>query len=100
MNFLIGPGCFLTCDGRFQVYDSEIDRSPFQFLQGVAPDVIEAHRPRNWAVGFLGKSDVFARVANVRFVQNRIDRMRQRLIDAAPGHDIAAEKQAERHDQK
>ena len=49
------------------------------------------------AVRFFGKIDIFTRVAHVRLVQNRINRMRQRLIDAAPCHHIAAEKQTQRH---
>src|SRR5437773_4410294 len=41
---------------------------------------------------FLRKLEILACVVHIRFVQNRIHRMRQRLINAAPGHDVAAEK--------
>ena len=44
------------------------------------------------AIGCFGKLDICARVPNIPLVQNRIHRMRQRLIDAAAGHYIAAEK--------
>jgi hypothetical protein len=36
--------------------------------------------------------NIFTRIAHMRFVQNRIHRMRQRLINAAARHDVAAEK--------
>jgi hypothetical protein len=45
-------------------------------------------------VSFLGKSDVLPRIAHIRFVQNRVHMMRERLIDAASGHHVAAEKKA------
>ncbi len=41
---------------------------------------------------FLGEMNILTRIAHIRFVQNRIHRMRQRLINPAPGHDVAAEK--------
>ena len=93
MNLFVWPLCLCGCNGGFQIHDSQIDGQVLEFLKRVAPDVIKAHRPLDRAVRCLGKIDICARVANVRFVQNRIHRMRQRLINAAPGHHIAAEKE-------
>src|SRR5438094_6889839 len=91
MNSLPWPGSLLRCDRGLQVYDSKVDLGPLQFLQRMAPDVIEGHRPRYRAVRFLGKIYIFLRVAHVWLVQNRAHRMRQRLIAAAPAHHVAAE---------
>jgi hypothetical protein len=45
-------------------------------------------------MGFLGKADIVSRIAYVWFIQNRIHRMRQCLINPAAGHHVAAEKKA------
>ena len=95
MDSFVRPGRLDGRDGRFQINNSQIDRPAFQFLQRSTPDVIEGHRPRNRAVGFIGKIDIVARIANVGLVQNRIRWMGQRLIDAAAGHHVAAEKQTQ-----
>ena len=96
VNCFSGPVRLRRGDGRFQIHDPQIDAGIFQFLNRVTPNVVEAHRPRDRAVRILGKADIFARVANVWFVQGRIHRVRQRLVDAAPCHHIAGEKQAQR----
>src|SRR5438034_7792679 len=51
-------------------------------------------------MGLLGKMHILARIAHIRFVQNRIHRMRQRLINAAAGHHVAAEKKPQGHETK
>ena len=96
MNCFVRPVCVGGRDSCLQIHDSQIDAGIFQFLERVTPNVVEAHRPRDRAVRILGKADIFARVANVWFVQGRIHRVRQRLVDAAPCHHIAGEKQAQR----
>jgi hypothetical protein len=45
-------------------------------------------------VGVDGKLNVIARIAHIRFVQNRIYSMRQRLINPAASHHVAAKKKA------
>ena len=100
MNSFPWPRTLRRCNGGLQVYDSQVDLGPLQFLQRIAPDVIEVHWPWYGAVRFLGKIDILLRVAHVWFVQSWAHGMRQRLIDAAPGHHIAAEKKAQRHDSK
>ena len=93
MDSFAGPWRFRPGDRGLKVYDSQIDSRIFKYWKSIAPDVIEAERTRYWAVSFLRKSDILARIAHIRFVQNRIKWMRQRLINAAPGHHIAAEKE-------
>jgi hypothetical protein len=43
-------------------------------------------------VRFLGKLEILACVPHIPLIQNRIRRMRQRLINAAARHYITAEK--------
>ena len=60
-------------------YLDRIDRSDlgaFEFLQCLAPNVIEGHRSLDRAMRFFGQIDIFARIAHVRLVQNWIHRMR------------------------
>jgi nickel-dependent lactate racemase len=45
-------------------------------------------------VRFLGEMNILTRIAHMRFVQNRIHRIRQRLINAAAGHYVAAQEKA------
>src|SRR5207244_12863141 len=94
MNPFAGPWRFSQRNGGLQVWDSKIDFGPFQFLQRIAPDVIERERARYRSVGFLRKMDILARIAHIGFVQNRINGMRQRLINSSPRHYVATEKQA------
>jgi hypothetical protein len=42
----------------------------------------------------LGKAQVVERAPQVRLVDRRVAGIRQRLVDAAPGHDIAAKEKA------
>ncbi len=94
MDPFVGPWRFGRGDGGLQVCNSKINRSALELHQRMAPDVIETERPRYWSVRFLCKRDVLARVAHVRFVQMRVHRVGQGLINAAAGHHIAAEKKA------
>lgn len=96
MNCFVRRVCLGGRDSGLQIHDSQIDIGISQFLERVTPNVVAAHRPLDRAVRILSKIDIFARVANAWFVQARIHRVRQRLVDAAPGHHIAAEKQAQR----
>ena len=93
MNSFIRPGGLGGGDRGFQINDPQIDFGLFELRQQITPDIIETYRSRDRPVRFLGKIDIFARVANARLVQNRLRRMRQCLIDATAGHDVAAEKQ-------
>jgi hypothetical protein len=43
----------------------------------------------------FGEFDVLSRILDVRLVQRRIDGVGEDLVDAAPGHHVAAEKQRE-----
>src|SRR6266496_5182543 len=92
MNSFAGPRCFGRGDGSLEIDKSEIHLCVLQFSQRIAPDVIEAQWSRYRSVSFLRKIDILTRITHVRLVQNRIHRMRQRLINSAPGHDVAAEK--------
>lgn len=67
-----------------------------EFVEGVAPDVIEARRARNWSMRGLGERDVIARIGDARFVQDWVHGIRQNLIDASSGHHVAAEEYAQR----
>src|SRR5213078_4609986 len=100
MNSFAGPWCFGRGDGRIEIDKSEIDLCVLQPAQRITPDVSEAQRTRYRFVCFLSKLDMLTRDAHVRFVQNWIHRMRQRLINAAPCHDVAAEKKAQQHEEK
>jgi hypothetical protein len=84
------------CDSGLQIDNPEIDADAFEFLKRLTPDVIEADWSLKCAVRFFGKIDIVPRVAHVRFVQNRIHRVRLRLIDAAACHHIAAQKHPQR----
>ena len=94
MNSFAGPWRFSRGDGGLQVYDSKVDLCSLQFLQSITPDIINSQWTPYGSVRFLGKMDILTRVAHIRFVQNRINGMRQRLINAAPRHHVAAEKKA------
>jgi len=94
MDPFVGPCRFSRGDRSLKVYDSKIDCGAVKFLQRIAPDVVKWQWTWYRAVGILCQSNVIARIAHIRFVQNWIHRMRQRLVNAAPGHYIAAEKQA------
>ena len=97
MNFFSETIRLCGRNGGFQIHDPQIDGGFAQFLERITPDVIEADRSGYRAIGCFGELDICARVPNIPLVQNRIHRMRQRLIDAAAGHYIAAEKQTQRH---
>src|SRR5881394_1141645 len=94
MNSFYRPGRFSRGNGGLQICDSQIDPGAFQFAQRIAPDVIGAQWARYRSVGFLSKSDILARIAHMRLVQDWIYRMRQRLINAASGHHVATKKEA------
>src|SRR6266487_5595727 len=53
VNFFPRPRSLRRCDGGLQVYDSKVDLGALQFLQRVAPDVIEGQWPRYGTVRFL-----------------------------------------------
>jgi hypothetical protein len=98
MDSFVGPRRSSRGYGSLEVYNSKIEFGLIEFPECIAPDVIEAQGTGYRSVCFLGKLDILTRVAHVRFVQARIHRMWQRLINAAAGHDVAAEKQTQRHD--
>src|SRR5206468_11884998 len=70
MNPFFRPWRFSRRDGDLQVYDSQIDPGAFQFAQRIAPDVIDAQWARYRSIGLLGKSDILARIAHMRLVQD------------------------------
>jgi len=82
-------------DGRFQIDDARIRHDPLQLRQCIAPRVVESHGPLDRAIPALGQPDVVARIPNIGFVQPWIARMRQDLVDAAPGHHVAAQEQGQ-----
>jgi hypothetical protein len=55
---------------------------------------MKRQRPSYRSVSFLGESDVLTCIAHVQFAQNGIHGMRQRLIDSASRHYVAAQKKA------
>src|SRR6266478_1088347 len=65
MNSFSGPVRLRGRDSGLQINDPEIDAGVLEFLQRVAPDVIEAYRSQDRAMGFFGKIDILARVAKV-----------------------------------
>src|SRR5205814_6648330 len=97
MNSFFRPWRFSRGNRGLKVCDSQIDLGAVQFAQRIAPDVIDAQWARYRSAGFLSKSDILARIAHMRLVQDWIYRMRQRLINAASGHHVATEKEAQRH---
>jgi len=77
-------------DAGFQVYDVQIRPAILEFGNRFAPRIPEVDGPRQRPVRVLGKRDVFVRRRNIRFVKRRLARPRQQLVDAAPGHHVAA----------
>src|SRR5438034_10354368 len=77
MDPFVRPCRFSRGDCSLKVYDSKIDCGAVKFLQRIAPDVIEWQWARYRAVGILCQSDVIARIAHIRFVQNGIHWMRR-----------------------
>src|SRR6266568_8682735 len=94
MNSFFWPWRFSRGDSVLQICDSQIDLGAFQFAQRFAPDVVETQRARYRSVGLLGKSDILARIAHIRLIQDWTYLMRQRLINAASSHHVATEKKA------
>ncbi len=76
-----------------EIDDARGRRGRAQDRQCVAPDVVEADVAADRTVRALGQAHVCLGGAHVGFPQQRIDRVRQDLVNAASEHDIATEKQ-------
>jgi len=95
LDALAGPGLAAGGDGGFQVDDAEVRLMAIQFRQRIAPGIGIVHRQRQRAEALLGQGHIVARRFQISLVDARVGRMRQDLVDAAPAHDVAAEKQGE-----
>src|SRR5438046_9049198 len=95
MNPFFRPWRSSRGDSGLQICDSQINLGAFQFAERIAPDVVETQRARYRSVGLLGKSDILARIAHIRLIQDWTHRMWQRLINAASSHHLAAQKKAQ-----
>ena len=93
VDALARPGLLAGGDGGLQIDDARRRLRPRDLLQRVAPDVGVVHRPCDGAVGALGDLHVAERGAHVGFVEVRLARVREDLIDAAAGHHVAAQEQ-------
>ncbi len=85
------PGVFAASHAGFEIHDARVGRHALQLSQGISPDVRELDRARNGTIHLLGELDVRPGILDEPLVDQRIARVRQDLVDASPGHDVAAE---------
>jgi hypothetical protein len=67
-----------------------------EFFKGVSPDIGKVHRSGKWTVFFPSKLHIPYGRVEISFINSRIARMGQHLVDASYRHDVTAHE----HDQK
>jgi hypothetical protein len=79
-----------ACHRRFQIDDAQRRLPLLPRGQRGAPDIVETDRLRHGAVDSRGQLHITQRGMHAGLMQDGIAGMRQDLVDAAPGHHIAA----------
>ena len=80
-------------DARFEIDDAGDRPHAIEFVQRRAPDVSGIERRAELDRWQLGKLHIVHCRLYIVFVKDGIARILQHLVDAAPGHDVAAEEQ-------
>ena len=80
-------------DAGFEIDDTRIRLHAAKLAKRRPPDVAGTNAARDHAICGLGKLHVVHCRLYVAFVQDGVARMRQHLINATPGHNIAAQEQ-------
>jgi hypothetical protein len=80
-------------DRGLQVDDSGVRFRAREFGERIAPDIRIVDPARNGAARALREAHVVDRVVEIAFVDARIARMAQDLVDPAPGHHVAAKEE-------
>ena len=80
-------------DRRLQIDDTQVRRSPVDFLQRLPPEIVERDRPPDRSVSRRGEVDVVLRRLGICLVERRVRRMGKDLVDTAPQHDVAGQQQ-------
>jgi hypothetical protein len=95
MDAFAGPGILAGGDRSLQVDDAQVRPGTAQRIEGIAPDVGKVDRPADRAVCLLGQLHIAERRAHPGFEQARLSGVRQDLVDAAPGHEVAGQEQGD-----
>jgi hypothetical protein len=93
MDGLVRPGVLGRGDGGLQIDDPRLRSHAVELGERIAPDVGEVDRPLDRSGDVLGDFHVAERRAHVGLVEVGLPRVRKDLVDAAAGHDVAAQKQ-------
>ncbi len=93
MDVLARPSVLSGGDGRFQIDNPRLRKHMLKFRQRIAPDVGEVDRPHDRPRDLFGDLHVAQRRSHVGLVEIWLARVREDLIDPAPGHDVATQEQ-------
>jgi hypothetical protein len=93
MDALARPEVIAGGDTGFQIDDAQVGGLAVQHPQCIAPDIFEVDRPGDGPVGFFRDLHVAERVFHVAFVDLRVARVRQHLVDPTAGHHVTCQEQ-------
>ena len=88
----LGKVAVAARNAGFKIDNPSIGMHPVQLVQSRAPNIGRRHMRRNLSVRLLGELDIIASRLHPILMEFGITWILQNLIDAAPCHDVAAEK--------
>ena len=96
MDAFAWPEIITDSDAGLQVDDAQVRRHLPQHFQRIAPDPVKFDRFSDRPIDALSQVHIALCAFHVGLVDSRITRVRQHLVNAAPGHYVTTKEQCDR----